>query len=192
MYHIAMKMICEKFYYDESSPSGLRWKEAVFAGRQHTSLMIQSGEIAGSVNKGRWQVTIRLNGKNKTYQVSRIVLELHGIQLRVNQEVDHVDGNPLNNKIENLRVVSKIINQRNKKKYSNNKTGKSGVQTLRVKGRYYLVSVWKDLNGKRKSKCFSVDNLGYDTAFDLASKFRDKMISLMNEKDAGYTERHGF
>lgn len=42
-------------------------------------------------------------------------------------QIDHIDHNPLNNRIENLRLVSHHENQKNLKLAKNNKTGASGV-----------------------------------------------------------------
>ena len=42
-------------------------------------------------------------------------------------EIDHIDGNGLNNSINNLRCVDKINNQRNKRISKLNTSGKLGV-----------------------------------------------------------------
>lgn len=41
--------------------------------------------------------------------------------------IDHIDGNPSNNKIGNLRDVTQAVNARNTKLYSTNTSGKAGV-----------------------------------------------------------------
>lgn len=42
-------------------------------------------------------------------------------------EIDHIDQNPLNNKMENLRAVTQTNNSRNRSIPSNNKSGQIGV-----------------------------------------------------------------
>lgn len=42
-------------------------------------------------------------------------------------QIDHIDGNPLNNQKKNLRICSGTQNQRNRKRMHNNKSGFKGV-----------------------------------------------------------------
>lgn len=42
-------------------------------------------------------------------------------------DIDHIDGDPLNNKIENLRDVTKSQNMMNRANQKNNKSGQKGV-----------------------------------------------------------------
>jgi hypothetical protein len=52
-------------------------------------------------------------------------------------EIDHIDGDPTNNRIENLRSVYHAENCRNRKRYSHNTSGVSGVSWNARAGRWY-------------------------------------------------------
>lgn len=64
--------------------------------------------------------------RNKRYLVHRIVWLLCKGKLPDNQ-IDHKDGNGLNNKLDNLRDVSNLINGMNQKKTARNTSGVMGV-----------------------------------------------------------------
>lgn len=85
--------------------------------------------------------------------------------------VDHINGNKLDNRKDNLRVVTQSINERNLHTFSRNNTGVIGVQ-YRENGKYnyYRVS-WRDSEGKRHTKQFNINKLGETKAFEQAKKF---------------------
>lgn len=67
--------------------------------------------------------TITLSKKyTKAFLVHRLVGEhfLEPVEDLFKNEIDHIDGDILNNKVDNLRWISKIDNNRHKKKYKVN------------------------------------------------------------------------
>lgn len=184
----------EIFYYDETSPSCIRWAvdlpyKGLYGG---SALKRRIGDVAGCLQtskKGysRWKVKYQ----QKAYMVHRIVYELHKEALENGQVIDHIDGDAGNNKIVNLRLVSQEINARNGRIRSNNKTGLTGVTYRVVNGFEYFVAGWVKENGKQGNKYFSVAKLGEELAEFLASEYRLHQIDLLNLQGAGYTDRHG-
>ena len=182
---IDFKEMNELFYYDESSPSGLRWK--VNRGK------VRVGDIAGctltssTTGWSCWQVKT----SNKNYHAHRIIYLLQHGQLSTDLEIDHIDGNSLNNKIENLRAVSHNTNVRNQKKQRNNTTGVTGVNYDSHRNRY--VARYHDPQGRTCYKSFSCFTHGTEMAFKLASQWRAEKIEELNKilGDERYTTRHG-
>lgn len=183
------------FEYDPSSPSGLRWSVNRYTGRYYKILVAAAGATAGAIQKDNKDSNYKfwvVNLNKKLYQVHRIIYCLYHGSLSTDLYIDHIDGNSLNNKIENLRAVAPKFNSRNSKKYTANTSGVTGVRIQKDKrtGHIYIIALWKE-NRKQRVKCFSVNKYGYDLAFELACKHREQMIAKLNEDGAGYTERHG-
>lgn len=172
----------EWFYYDETSPSCLKWKKDKYSGVNLCSIRIKKDSDAGC--KGVNYYEIRLN--RKLYYAHHII---HILCLGIPKGiVDHVNGNQLDNRISNLRDIPKKLNSRNRNMSSNNSSGTTGVEFLTHKQSYR--ARWIE-SGKTCSKSFSVKNLGDELAHLCAVEYRDKMIRLLNLKGYGYTERHG-
>ena len=92
--------------------------------------------------------------------------------------VDHINRNGLDNTKENLRIVNTSINNRNASLRNDNSSGTKGVSY--EKGKRYKAE-WRDLNGKRRSKSFSIAKYGEQEALRLAIKHR-RLI----ERDLNY------
>ena len=178
----------EYFYYDETSPSCLRWKVDMFCGKNHSTVKIKKGYSAGSLdNKGYYQVGLL----KKRYLVHRIILSLKGFD-PVGYVTDHINGNSLDNRIDNLRLCSIAENQRNKKKHKSNTSSVTGVSFVRNRlGTLCVQSMVFNLEGKYIRKHFNIDKLGLLPAFRDAVQWRQQMIAELNQQGAGYTERHG-
>lgn len=188
-----IELIKEHLYYDETSPSGIRWlkKSSIFSN-------IKVSGIAGSINKisGYFEVKIC----NLRLPAHRVVLILHGYDVN-SKIVDHIDGNPSNNSVDNLRLVCPADNQRNRKPCYNNSSGVTGVVFTSIingsknKINYYWEAVVFDEDGNKIRKKFSVNKYGYDLAKKMAIEHRDTLLSEVNENlklsgYIGYSDRH--
>ena len=93
------------------------------------------GKIAGSVTEKGY---LRIRLLNRGWRAHRLAfLYVHGF---MPSEIDHIDGNKLNNKIENLRAVTHSENMRNAKRYPTNTSGITGV-TYRKSSNQWLAYI---------------------------------------------------
>lgn len=182
-------------YYDESSPTCLRWKvKRIGKGLAKTKY---PNDEAGTVvkkksNSDYIKITIAYNKKH--YSSGRIIWILLNGFIDDSLVVDHIDGNALNNKIDNLRLVSMQQNSTNSKVKNSNKSGQTGVSFNTVNGySYYEAACQYFENGKkiRFRKLFSVLKLGEEVAFYLACQWRDAKLKELKAMGFGYTDRHG-
>ena len=78
-------------------------------------------EAGGSGNNGYKRIGIN----NKRYYTHQLIFLYH--YGYIPDEIDHIDGNPLNNKIENLRAVIRSQNGMNRKSNKNSTSKYKGV-----------------------------------------------------------------
>jgi len=124
------------------------------------------GKIAGSPledNGGYRYLCLSKDGKPYSLLAHRIVWGLHyGEFAPEDRVIDHIDGNPDNNRISNLRVVSHSENQKNR-----------GRRKKKASFRYVLTSV-TGIKFDKKEMCYVV-SVG------------DEEIRTMDFDDAKYT-----
>lgn len=155
------------FQYDEKSPSGLVWK----IPRLYNGVLNHDriGKPVGSLRE-YWSVGLTdEKGGKKIYLVHRIIMTMFRGKLDDEMDVDHVDRNKSNNKIDNLRIVTKSDNMKNKDLRLDNKTGFIGVNREGLGFR----AQFKDVHGKIKRKYFSENKYG-DSALTMAVQWRMK------------------
>src|SRR5699024_10372797 len=141
-----------------------KWKYANKLRRDSPNI----GDIAGTTidYKGYSNIVI---GQN-VYKAHRLAwFYQYGKWPDDNMEIDHIDGNPLNNKINNLRLVSGMQNSRNRKMHINNTSGHTGVYWHK-KHQKWVAAIG---NGKRKNVRALYDCLGYFDNYEDDVKARE-------------------
>lgn len=151
---------------DESHRDSKRWN-----GRY-------AGKIAGSIHSPKKSKTqyVRVVIRPSWYLAHNVIWEMFFGDIPEGMEVDHINGDGTDNRVENLRLVSQSENHKNRPKYSNNSSGESGV-SWDGKSRCWIGRV--SIEGSRK-----VVYRG-DSKEDAAKIVREKRASN------GYHANHG-
>lgn len=95
------------------------------------------------INSGYYKINVSQNGTNKTMTISRFMYECFNGPVPDDMHVDHIDGDRLNNTLENLRVVSPAENYWNAdhKGYHFNKRAQKYIAVINANGKHtYLGS----------------------------------------------------
>lgn len=109
---------------------------------------VKSGSIAGNLEKTGYK---RITYKGRSYLAHRIIFLIHhGFLPPI---VDHIDNNPLNNKIQNLRNADKSKNGMNRRANFNcatgiknvTKAGKKFRVAITVKQKYINIGTFENL-----------------------------------------------
>lgn len=97
-----------------------------------TRSTVKSGSIAGTPHYKTGHLRIKIN--NRLYASHRLAW-LFSYGEWPSQDIDHIDGDPKNNRISNLRLVDASRNQANTGLKKSNKSGFKGVRFDRGKWR---------------------------------------------------------
>lgn len=173
------KELREKFVLaNKATPSNARtltremFPELSYSAEYKSGLLRNGRGVCNVPNRGCWSLTY----KQKGYQAHRVIWALvYGI-CPADKLVDHIDGNPLNNKIENLRLVNPDTNQKNRKPETEYPTG---VQNRKD---WCIVT-----DHNRKNYTVSKKYFG-DKALLACCEFRRRLFN--KGMFPGYTERH--
>lgn len=125
------------------------------------SFGIKIGSVAGKPDdEGYYR--IKIDGKN--YRRNRLIWYMHNGEIPDGYVIDHIDDDPTNDRIENLRLATQSQNLVRKKKMLSNTSGFIGVDYNKARGKYRARIM---VEGKRI-------NLGYFDTPEEASIARDK------------------
>lgn len=103
-----------KELFDYSADGDLVWKVNV--------CNVKAGSIAGTRRKDGYK---SIGIQKEKYLLHRLIFLYHTGEMP--EYIDHIDGSPWNNKIENLRACTLAQNQQNRRLGKDNKTGVKGV-----------------------------------------------------------------
>lgn len=124
------------------------------------------------LGKGYAGRDITIDKKRKHLWLHRIIWELHNVPIPHGFEIDHIDGNKLNNQLINLRLVTRSQNNANRKK--------RGGCSCKYKG------VSWDKERERWEACINIDgkriHLGrFSSQFKAAHAYDDKAVEVYGE-----------
>ena len=128
---IPLEYIQSVLKIDSKSNTGLTWKFREAAPKQWNTRYANkpAGYTHSSKNTDRvtWRVDLKYGDKVFKLYAHRIVWLLKKKKIDSDLEIDHINRNPLDNRIENLRLETKSRNMQNRKKCSRNTSGVKGV-----------------------------------------------------------------
>lgn len=91
----------------------------------HGKVTLVDDEDFDYLNQYKWHCNkgyVSRTGNNKHLRMHRVIMHVQG-----DLQVDHIDGNPLNNQKNNLRICTSSQNNKNKKTPHTNTSGFRGV-----------------------------------------------------------------
>ena len=132
-----------------------------YAGTEAFTAVDRNGYLIGAIN-------------NSLYRAARIIYMMQYNKDPI--QVDHLDGNRTNNRIQNLRSVSPETNSRNMKLFNNNTSGHAGV-------------IW---DAKRKLWCARISDKGRTINLGRFSSIDDAIaVRKQAEHALKYHPSHG-
>lgn len=174
---------------DANSHTGLSYKVTRYKNKGAVSKLAGSpaGKIARMPNKLPRGYMVKItfpDGIKRELQCHRLVWLLSHKTIDTNLVIDHIDGNPLNNQLSNLQLVSYKQNTRNRKPRN------EGIPGVYIKqGLQWVADMCLD-DGTRKIKGFSIKKYGNDKAKEMALQVRKEFLARMNETSEPFTTRH--
>lgn len=139
----------------------------------------KAGAVVGcfpkKLTRNRRYGMTKINGQH--YCVHKLIyMYHHGV---MPEQLDHINGNSLDNRIENLRSVTASQNAQNRKTFVNNKSGCKGVFFNKRSGKW---AVYVDVNKKRRHLgSFEDFEFAELVAIEARDKYHGKFANIFKE-----------
>lgn len=146
------------------------YKDGALYWKIRPSNSINVGNKAGYLDK-KGYISVRIN--RKLHYLHRLIFIFHyGV---LSKYIDHIDGNTLNNRIENLRQVTKQQNNQNARKRSDNTSKHKGVCWSKAADKWVA---YVSVNGKPKHLgCFEDIELASLVAEEARNKYHGEFAN---------------
>jgi hypothetical protein len=141
----------------------------IYSEKQGSIKMMTPGTDTG----GYYMIGFMKDGKKHTNIFHRLIAEMFIPNPNNMKFIDHINGNRQDNRLENLRWVTRSVNNRNARIYKNNTTEYQGVQYHKRDKSW--VARWSTNQSIRNQKSFSIKKYG-DNAKQLAIDFRKMKV----------------
>ena len=148
-------------------------------------LIYPEGRVWSKIGKGRFlkhtvnqdgyhQVGLCRDGKQKKFKVHRLVAQAFIPNPDNKPEVDHINQNTHDNRLENLRWVTSLENGQNKGKNKSNTSGHKNIRYHKQSDGWEFIKV---INKKRYTKFFrtKIDAIVYKFCFLLLNQRRKRL-----------------
>ena len=161
------------FRYD--SESGKLYKIRESSGK----LCNPEREINALTSNGYLRVTITdRNGLKKLFLVHQLIYYMVS-NVEPLSIVDHINGDKMDNRFENLKLSNESLNQRNRKMQSNNTSGITGIYWDKDRNKW--ASEARDPTGRKK----------YLGRYDDIEEAKKVISAFYSNPENNYSERHG-
>jgi len=172
-----------KIELDKIDPSQVN---IIIFGNKYNGIVIIDKEDLEKIENTSWYIDNDNNGykrikgwatKERAVVLSRFILNVTDPDIIV----DHEDRDTFNNRKSNFRLVDKLTNNLNKKMNKRNTSERTGIHIIKGKGTRsarWCAMTWVD--GKTKTKTFSIKKYGYNEARNMAIVFRKEWEDKYN------------
>lgn len=150
----------ECFYYDNGI---LRWKI------RRANCVKVGDEVGFKHEREGYRFFCR---DRKQYSTHRVIWEMFNGPIPNGMEIDHINHIRDDNRIENLRMVTKQSNMENKSKYKNNTSGFTGVSFDKDSGKWSVI-----VGSKRYGRFHDIEHA--------------KICAMIVRAELGYHDNHG-